>query len=112
MLGDKVAVLVAQISELSRNGRWEHLPSPSRLTCTDNTNFSPPPLDIAKDLLDKRGTIYSARPRLVMSSELTCKGQHILLRQPDGRYLLHQRLEAPVLSPRPSITYVRPTKKA
>ncbi|KAJ4300927.1 hypothetical protein N0V90_003016 [Kalmusia sp. IMI 367209] len=61
--------------------------------------------DIAKDLLDKRGTIYSARPRLVMGSELTCGGQHILLRQPDARFVLHQRLEAPVLSPRAAGTY-------
>lgn len=27
-------------------------------------------IDAARDLLDKRGSIYSARPRLVMLSEL------------------------------------------
>ncbi|KAF2438142.1 cytochrome P450 [Karstenula rhodostoma CBS 690.94] len=61
--------------------------------------------DIAKDLLDKRGNVYSARPRMVMAAELTCKEHHILIRQPDARYMLHQRLEAPVLSPRASTTY-------
>jgi len=62
--------------------------------------------DIAKDLLDKRGATYSARPRLVMASELMCNGQYILLRQPDQRYVLSQRLEAPVLSPRAAPTYI------
>ncbi|KAF2240499.1 cytochrome P450 [Trematosphaeria pertusa] len=61
--------------------------------------------EMAKDLLDRRATIYSGRPRLVMAAELTCKGMHILLRQPDAQYVLHQRLEAPALSPRASTTY-------
>lgn len=62
--------------------------------------------EIAKELLDRRSGIYSARPLMVMASELTCQGHHILLRQPDARYLLHQRLEAPALSPRASATYI------
>lgn len=62
--------------------------------------------NIAKDLLDKRGNIYSARPRMVMAADLTCKGLHILFRQPNAQYILHQRLEAPVLGPRASATYI------
>ncbi|PVH96094.1 cytochrome P450 [Periconia macrospinosa] len=61
--------------------------------------------DIAKELLDKRASTYSARPRMVMASELICKDQHILLRQPNARYVLHQRLEAPVFSPRAAPSY-------
>lgn len=61
--------------------------------------------NIAKDLLNKRSNIYSARPRMIMAGELTCKGQHILVRQPDARYVLHQRMEAPVLGTRASPTY-------
>lgn len=59
----------------------------------------------AHDLLDKRGNIYSDRPRLVMAGECLTKGMHILLRRYNERYLLHQRMDAPVLSPRASKTY-------
>ncbi|EED12796.1 cytochrome P450, putative [Talaromyces stipitatus ATCC 10500] len=60
---------------------------------------------IARDLLDKRGNIYSDRPRMVMAGENLTKGMHLLLRRYDERYKLHQRLDAPVLSPRASKTY-------
>ncbi|RHZ60691.1 cytochrome P450 [Aspergillus thermomutatus] len=60
---------------------------------------------IARELLDKRGSVYSDRPRMVMASENVTKGMHLLLRQYDERYRLHQRMEAPVLSPRASPTY-------
>lgn len=60
---------------------------------------------IARDLLEKRGHIYSDRPRMVMAGENLTKGMHLLLRPYDERYKLHQRLEAPVLSPRASNTY-------
>ncbi|KAF2468113.1 cytochrome P450 [Lindgomyces ingoldianus] len=59
----------------------------------------------ARDLLGKRANIYSSRPRMVMAGELTCKGQHIMLRPFDETFLLHQRLEASVLSPRASACY-------
>jgi cytochrome P450 len=62
--------------------------------------------NIAHDLLDKRANIYSDRPRMVMAGELLTKGMHMLLRRFDGRYLLHQRLQAPLLSPRASSTYI------
>ncbi|QKX55411.1 uncharacterized protein TRUGW13939_02504 [Talaromyces rugulosus] len=60
---------------------------------------------IARELLEKRGHIYSDRPRLVMAGENLTKGMHLLLRRYDERYKLHQRLDAPVLSPRASKTY-------
>jgi cytochrome P450 len=61
--------------------------------------------DIARDLMDKRGSVYSSRPRMVMASELTCEGKHILLRPYNEQLILHQRLESPVLSPRASACY-------
>lgn len=61
--------------------------------------------NIARDLLDKRGNIYSDRPRMVMAEENTTKGLHLLLRHYDDRYRLHQRMEATVLSPRASKSY-------
>ncbi|CAO2648174.1 Nn.00g074410.m01.CDS01 [Neocucurbitaria sp. VM-36] len=61
--------------------------------------------EIAKDLLDKRANIYSSRPRMVMAQELTCKSKHIMFKQFDDDFLLHQRLAASVLSPRASACY-------
>ncbi|KAL9625504.1 MAG: hypothetical protein Q9160_000214 [Pyrenula sp. 1 TL-2023] len=61
--------------------------------------------NIARDLLDKRGNIYSDRPRMVMAGENLTKGMHMLFRRYDDRYRLHQRMEAPVLSPRASKSY-------
>ncbi|KAF7594730.1 hypothetical protein BBP40_008437 [Aspergillus hancockii] len=61
--------------------------------------------NIARELLDKRGSTYSDRPRMVMANDNLTKGMHILLRQYDDRFRLHQRMEAPVLSPRASSTY-------
>ncbi|RAL00821.1 cytochrome P450 [Aspergillus ibericus CBS 121593] len=60
---------------------------------------------IAHDLLDRRGSIYANRPELIMAQNIT-KGLHILTRQYDSWTKLHQRLEAPVLSPRASNTYL------
>lgn len=61
--------------------------------------------DTARDLLDKRANIYSSRPRMVMAQELTCKGNHIMFKPFEDDFLLHQRLEATVLSPRASACY-------
>lgn len=60
---------------------------------------------IARALLDKRGDIYSDRPRMVMAGENLTKGMHLLLRRYNDQYKLHQRIGAPVLSPRASRTY-------
>lgn len=40
-----------------------------------------------------------------MAQELTCKSKHIMFKPFDEEFLLHQRLEAPVLSPRASACY-------
>ena len=56
------------------------------------------------ELLDKRGNKYSDRPRLVQAGENLNKGRHILLRSYDEEFRRHQRMEAPVLSPRASST--------
>ena len=40
-----------------------------------------------------------------MAGELASEGKHILFRPFDERFLLHQRLEAPILSPRASACY-------
>lgn len=40
-----------------------------------------------------------------MAQELVCKGNHIMFKPYDEDFLLHQRLEAPVLSPRASVCY-------
>ncbi|KAH7110895.1 cytochrome P450 [Dendryphion nanum] len=61
--------------------------------------------DTARDLLDKRANIYSSRPRMVMAQELTCQNKHIMFKAFDEDFLLHQRLEATVLSPRASACY-------
>ncbi|KAF3043079.1 hypothetical protein E8E11_004042 [Didymella keratinophila] len=61
--------------------------------------------ELAKDLLDKKANIYSSRPRMVMAQALTCKSKHIMFKPFDEDFLLHQRLEAPVLSPRASACY-------
>lgn len=60
---------------------------------------------MARELLDKRGSIYSDRPRMVMAGENLTKGMYMLLRPYNERYKLHQRLHAPLLSPRASNTY-------
>ncbi|KAG8158857.1 hypothetical protein KVR01_011300 [Diaporthe batatas] len=59
----------------------------------------------AQDLLARRGATYSDRPRLVLAGELALKGLHLVLMPYDARYKLHQRLEAPLLSPRSASSY-------
>ncbi|RAR08037.1 cytochrome p450 [Stemphylium lycopersici] len=61
--------------------------------------------ETAKDLLDKRGNIYTSRPRLVMAQELICNNNHIMFKPFAEDFLLHQWLQAPVLSPRASDCY-------
>ena len=62
--------------------------------------------EMAHDLLDKRGSIYSDRPRLVMAGENLTKGMHVLLRPYDEGYRKQQRMAAPHLSPRASQNYL------
>ncbi|EKG12913.1 Cytochrome P450 [Macrophomina phaseolina MS6] len=60
---------------------------------------------VAHDLLNKRSGIYSDRPRLVMAGDCMTKGMHTLMRPYNDRYLLHQRMDAAVVSPRAAATY-------
>ncbi|KAL1957207.1 hypothetical protein VTO42DRAFT_6241 [Malbranchea cinnamomea] len=60
---------------------------------------------MARELLNQRGSTYATRPRLVMAGECLTKGMHLLLRPYDKRYILHQRLDAPILSVRASKAY-------
>lgn len=59
----------------------------------------------AQDLLSRRSSWYSDRPRRVMCGELVTKGMHMLLRPYDAAYRLHQRMEAPLLSVRAARSY-------
>ncbi|KXS98466.1 hypothetical protein AC578_8058 [Pseudocercospora eumusae] len=61
--------------------------------------------EIARDLLDRRGSKYSDRLESVMAGEILTKGNHILLRPYDETYKLHQKMEAPVLNSRTSPLY-------
>lgn len=80
--------------------------------------------EVARDLLDKRGNIYSSRPRMVcppserhcyiiltdsvsqvMAPELVCRNKNMLFKQYTPDFLLHQRMSASVLSPRASACY-------
>lgn len=54
--------------------------------------------EAALDLLSRRSSQYSDRPRLVMCGEIITKGMHILIRPYDAAYRLHQRMEAPLLN--------------
>ncbi|KAI0161224.1 cytochrome P450 [Xylariaceae sp. FL1272] len=59
----------------------------------------------AQDLLNRRSGQYSDRPRMVMAGELVTKGMHMLLRQYDATYKLHQRMEAPLLNIKAAESY-------
>ncbi|CAN9182619.1 unnamed protein product [Alternaria alternata] len=61
--------------------------------------------ETAKELLDKRRNIYSSRPRLVMGHELVCDSNPIVFKPFGTDFLLHQKLQAPVLSPRATACY-------
>lgn len=61
--------------------------------------------EAAQALLSRRGALYSDRPRFVMANDLVTKGMHMLLRPYDASYKLHQRMEAPLLSPRAARCY-------
>ena len=60
---------------------------------------------VAQDVLNKRSTTTSDRPRMVMANELVTKGMNILLRSYDARYVTQQRMHASVLSLSASSSY-------
>ncbi|KAL4919599.1 cytochrome P450 [Aspergillus aurantiobrunneus] len=59
----------------------------------------------AHDLLNRRSSRYSDRPRMVMAGELVTKNMHMLLRPYNESYKLHQRMEAPLLTLRAASNY-------
>ncbi|KAJ5177626.1 uncharacterized protein N7500_000325 [Penicillium coprophilum] len=59
----------------------------------------------AQDLLNRRGSRYSDRPRMVMAGELVTRGMHMLLRPYNDQYKLHQKMEAPLLTLRAASKY-------
>lgn len=62
-------------------------------------------LEVAQDLLNRRGANYSDRPRLVVAGEIATRGLHILLRPYDAACRLHQRMRSPILNSRASNSY-------
>lgn len=59
----------------------------------------------AHDLLNRRSSRYSDRPRMVMAGELVTKGMHTLLRPYNDQYKLHQKMGGPLLNLRASSKY-------
>ncbi|KAJ5608348.1 hypothetical protein N7537_004967 [Penicillium hordei] len=59
----------------------------------------------AHDLLNRRSSRYSDRPRMVMAGELVTRGMHMLLRPYNNQYKLHQKMGAPLLNLRAASNY-------
>lgn len=110
--GPKPAPLIGNIHQLPKSLQWLHLYHMSKdYGPIMHLSMAGQPLIIlsthqaAHDLLNRRSARYSDRPRMVMSGELVTKGMHMLLRQYDDRYRLHQRMEAPLLHLRSAAAY-------
>lgn len=110
--GPKPAPLIGNIHQLPKSLQWLHLHHWSKdYGPVMHLSMAGQPLVIlsthqaAHDLLNRRSARYSHRPRMVMSGELVTKGMHMLLRQYDDRYRLHQRMEAPLLHLRSAAAY-------
>ncbi|CAG8961172.1 hypothetical protein HYFRA_00002715 [Hymenoscyphus fraxineus] len=61
--------------------------------------------ETAHDLLDKRSSIYSSRPRVVMAAECLGRGMLTLLMPYAAQWKAHQKLQMHVLNVRVSQTY-------
>ena len=59
----------------------------------------------ARDLLEKRSSIYSGRPRLVMADDNVTRGRHILLMTYGPKWRTHTKIQASVLNIRVSQSY-------
>ncbi|EYE91096.1 cytochrome P450 [Aspergillus ruber CBS 135680] len=53
--------------------------------------------EIARDLLDKRGAIYSSRPRLIMASERMTNGMNLAIIPYNKRWRIHNRITTSLL---------------
>ncbi|KAL4906223.1 hypothetical protein BDW74DRAFT_190243 [Aspergillus multicolor] len=103
--GPKPLPLIGNIHQLPKSLQWLHLYHWSKkYGPIMHLSMGGKPLIIlsthqaAHDLLNKRSSRYSDRPRMVMAGELVTKNMHMLLRPYDERYRLHQRMEAPLLT--------------
>jgi hypothetical protein len=85
---------VADISTMDQE-IWPYLLSPFRTTRHHRAWY----------LLDKRGNIYSGRPRLVMGAECLSKGLRLVFMPYTSRYRKHQRLTSGHLTLQLSQTY-------
>jgi cytochrome P450 len=56
--------------------------------------------DVARELLDRRGAIYSSRPRVVMAGEIANRGNHTALMPYGPKWKLHNRVHSALMSPR------------
>lgn len=59
----------------------------------------------AHELLDKRSSIYSSCPSMLMAGQCVGKGMHTISMPYDSRYRVHQRLQMPYLNNRAAQSY-------
>ncbi|PYH43736.1 cytochrome P450 [Aspergillus saccharolyticus JOP 1030-1] len=55
---------------------------------------------VARELLDRRGAIYSSRPRVVMAGEIANRGNHTALMPYGSKWKLHNRVHSTLMNPR------------
>ncbi|KAJ6024768.1 cytochrome protein [Penicillium herquei] len=56
--------------------------------------------DAARELLDRRGAIYSSRPRVVVAGEIANRGNHTALIPYGPKWKLHNRVHSVLMNPR------------
>ncbi|KAL5337893.1 cytochrome P450 [Aspergillus crustosus] len=110
--GPKPAPIIGNIHQLPKSLQWFHLYHWSKeYGPVMHLSMAGKPLIIlsthqaAHDLLNRRSSRYSHRPRMVMAGELVTKNMHMLIRPYDEQYKLHQRMEAPLLTLRAASNY-------